>query len=284
MNDLTRASLCLFLIVGVFSIPKLQAQDEDEAKPRLGSDSKTAELKGDAESGEGKEGPPPPLKVYKGRTIAQTMHWLGAEWLLRREREREEATSVMLRELGVKPGMVVCDMGSGNGYHSLMMAKFVGEKGKVVAVDIQPEMLKFLRDRAKRAGLKNIETIESESHDPKLPANTFDLILLVDVYHEFSHPEHMLAAMRRSLKKDGKIVLVEFRSEDPEVPIKPLHKMSKEQIMKELPPNGYKLTRSFDELPWQHMMFFGRDDKKEENSAEETSEAAEESGADESSS
>lgn len=201
---------------------------------------------------------PPALTTYKGRTIAQTMHWLGAEWLLRQEREREEATTVLMRELRLKPGMVVCDMGSGNGYHSLKMAEAVGETGKVYAVDIQPEMLRLLKARARAAGISNIETIENKLHDPMLPADTFDLILLVDVYHEFSHPEQMLAGMRKSLKKDGVVALVEFRLEDPDVPIKLLHKMSKEQILKEFPPNGYFLEREFDELPWQHLMFFGR--------------------------
>ena len=203
---------------------------------------------------------PPALTTYKGRTIAQTMHWLGAEWLLRQEREREEATTVLMRELKLKPGMVVCDLGSGNGYHSLKMAKVVGETGKVYAVDIQPEMLRLLKARARAAALTNIETIENKLHDPMLPENTFDLILLVDVYHEFSHPEQMLQGMLKSLKKDGVVALVEFRLEDPDVPINLLHKMSKEQILKEYLPNGYKLVREFDELPWQHLMFFGRAD------------------------
>jgi 2-polyprenyl-3-methyl-5-hydroxy-6-metoxy-1,4-benzoquinol methylase len=203
---------------------------------------------------------PPPLTEYQGREIAATMHFLGAPWLIRESREREEDCTTMLRELRLKPGMVVCDMGCGNGFYSLRMAAEVGEKGRVLAVDIQPEMLHLLQERAKEADLENIEPIQGTLIDPRLPAGSVDVILCVDVYHEFSHPEHMLAAMRRSLKPDGVVVLVEFRSEDPKVPIKRLHKMSKAQIMKELPPNGFKLVREFDELPWQHMMFFGRDD------------------------
>jgi ubiquinone/menaquinone biosynthesis C-methylase UbiE len=261
MNFLFRFPLAT--LIGAFLLSAsvhCYGQDDPAAKTGTNAEKKTdepAEPEPDPDI-------PPALTTYMGRTIAQTMHWLGAEWLLRQEREREEATSVMMRELGLKPGMVVCDMGSGNGYHSLMMAESVGKTGKVFAVDIQPEMLKLLKARARAADLNNIETIESVSHDAKLPANTFDLILLVDVYHEFSHPVQMLAGMRQSLKPNGEILLVEFRTEDPDVPIKPLHKMSKKQIMKELPPNGYKLTRSFDELPWQHMMFFGRDDRKED--------------------
>ena len=208
---------------------------------------------------------PPPLTTYKGRRIAQTMHYTGAEWLIRDEREREERASVMLENLGVRPGMVVCDMGCGNGFHTLKLAEMVGPDGMVIAVDIQPEMLVLLRDRAERLGVENIMPILGSLHNPRLPPRSIDLILLVDVYHEFSHPEHMLKSMRASLTERGRVVLVEFRAEDPKVPIKPLHKMSKDQIMKELSPNGFKLAEEYDELPWQHMMFFERDDDVEKD-------------------
>jgi ubiquinone/menaquinone biosynthesis C-methylase UbiE len=203
---------------------------------------------------------PPPLTEYMGRQIAQTMHYTGAEWLIRNEREREERCSLMVTNLGVKPGMVVCDMGCGNGFYSLKLAQMVGTEGEVLAVDIQPEMLVLLKQRAARAKLTNIKPIQGTLIDPKLPEGKVDLILCVDVYHEFSHPEHMLRAMRRSLAPKGLLVLVEFRAEDPEVPIKPLHKMSKAQIMKELPANGFQLAKEFDRLPWQHLMFFERDE------------------------
>jgi ubiquinone/menaquinone biosynthesis C-methylase UbiE len=203
---------------------------------------------------------PPALTEYKGRRIAQTMHWLGAEWLSRDEREREERCSLMLATLDVKPGMTVCDMGCGNGFYTVQLARLVGPKGKVYAVDIQPEMLKFLGERAKKAKVTNrIEPVLGELWDPKLPEGKIDLILLVDVYHEFSHPEHMLEAMRKSLAPGGRVVLVEYRGEDPEVPIKPEHKMTKEQIKKELLPNGFKLVKEFDKLPWQHMMWFEKE-------------------------
>jgi ubiquinone/menaquinone biosynthesis C-methylase UbiE len=162
--------------------------------------------------------------------------------------------------LDLKPGQAVCDMGCGNGFYTLQMAPMVGEKGVVYAVDIQQEMLHLLHERAKEAGVKNIKPILGTLIDPKLPDTSCDLILLVDVYHEFSHPEHMLRAMRKALKPTGRIALVEFRLEDPEVPIKLLHKMSKEQILKEFPANGFKLIDEFDRLPWQHVMFFQRDD------------------------
>jgi ubiquinone/menaquinone biosynthesis C-methylase UbiE len=179
----------------------------------------------------------------------------GASWLLRKMREREEGTSKLIPELGLKPGMTVCDLGAGNGYHSLMMAKLVSPGGRILAVDIQKEFLDQLEERAAQAKIDNIETILGDVHDPRLPPASCDLILLVDVYHEFSHPEHMLAAMRRALKPDGVVALVEFRGEDPEVPIKPEHKMTKEQIFKEWKPNGFEVAREFDELPWQHLIF-----------------------------
>lgn len=202
---------------------------------------------------------PPALKGYKGREIAVTMHFLGAPWLTRDSREREEECSTLLKALNVKPGMTVCDLGCGNGFYTLELAKLVGDRGEVYAVDIQQEMLHLLDERAKAAGIGNIKPVLGSVIDPKLPAASQDLILLVDVYHEFSHPEHMLRAMRAALKPEGRLVLVEFRLEDPKVPIKLLHKMSKKQILKELPPNGYKLVEQFDKLPWQHVMFFQPD-------------------------
>ena len=207
---------------------------------------------------------PPGLKVYKGRQVAQTMHYLGAEWLTRDSREQEERCSLMLTNLGIKRGMTICDMGCGNGFYSVQLAKMVGPDGKILAVDIQPEMLTFLKEKAAKESITNIEPILGTLIDPKLPESKVDLILCVDVYHEFSHPEHMLKAMRKSLASKGLLVLVEFRAEDKNVPIKPEHKMTKKQIMKELPPLGYKLAKEFDKLPWQHMMFFERDEEYEE--------------------
>lgn len=205
---------------------------------------------------------PPPLKEYLGREIAQTMHWQGADWLMRRVREDEEAPTKMRKELNVKPGMTVCDMGCGNGFHTVPLAEMVGEKGKVLAIDVQPEMIEMLKKRIVAKGLRNIVPINGLYHDPKLPPESCDIILLVDVYHEFSHPVQMLASMRAALKPDGLLVLVEFRAEDESVPIKPAHKMSKAQINKEMNANGFTLKREFDGLPWQHLMFFGKAEAK----------------------
>jgi cyclopropane fatty-acyl-phospholipid synthase-like methyltransferase len=204
--------------------------------------------------------PPPALKEYMGRRIAQTMHYTGAEWLIRDNREQEERCSLMLANLGVKRGMAICDMGCGNGFYSLQMAKMTGNEGHIYAVDIQPEMLKLLNQRADAQGIRNVSPILGTFSDPRLPKGKIDMILLVDVYHEFSHPEQMLAAMREALSPTGVCVLVEYRTEDASVPIKPEHKMSKEQILKEWPANGFKVVKEFESLPWQHMLFLGRDE------------------------
>jgi ubiquinone/menaquinone biosynthesis C-methylase UbiE len=204
--------------------------------------------------------PPRPLKEYLGRTIAPYMTYHGASWLVRENRERQEHCRAMIKSLGIEPGQTVCDMGCGNGFHTFRLSKLVGKNGRVLAVDVQPEMLRMLEETAKQKAIKNIEIIQSSEYDPKLPEGELDLILLVDVYHEFAYPEQMLGAMHKALKPEGRLVLVEFRLEDPSVPILLEHKMSKEQVKKELVPNGFKLVEEFDKLPWQHVMFFQRDD------------------------
>ena len=203
---------------------------------------------------------PPALTHYMGREIAQTMHFAGAPWLTRESRNREEEPAKLMKALKLKPGMTVCDLGCGNGFYTLKLAREVGPEGKVLAVEIQQEMLDLLQKRADKAGVKNFQPILGTVVDPRLPDNAVDLILIVDVYHEMDHPVEMLAALRKSLSKTGRMVLVEFRAEDDNVPIKPLHKMSKAQINKEIPANGFKLVDQYDDLPWQHVMFFERDD------------------------
>lgn len=199
-------------------------------------------------------------RTYLGRIVAQPMSHLGAPWLIRPERDDEERASESFKKLELKPGMVVCDLGCGNGYWTLPMARDVGPEGRVLAVDIQREMLQKLRVRAARVKIENIEPVLGAIDDPRLPAGEIDLLLMVDVYHEFSHPESMLWSIRRSLKPEGVIALLEYREEDPTVPIKPRHKMSKKQIIKEYEANGLKLVREYNKLPWQHLMFFARDD------------------------
>lgn len=207
--------------------------------------------------------PPAGVDVYMGREVAQTMHWLGAAWLIRTRREREESATEMREQLNLEPGMVVCDMGAGNGYHSIPMAREVGPEGRVVAVEIQRQMLEMLRESAVANETENIDLLLGELHDPHLEEDSLDLLVMVDVYHEFSHPEHMLAGIRQAMKPDGEVVLVEYRAEDPTVPIRPEHKMEKDQVILELEANGFKLVRSYDELPWQHMLFFKVDPEAE---------------------
>jgi ubiquinone/menaquinone biosynthesis C-methylase UbiE len=198
---------------------------------------------------------PPAATHFMGREIAQTMHYTGAPWLVRESRQREEDCRLLLEALAIKKGQRICDLGCGNGFYTLELARRVGPDGIVYAVDIQPEMLRMLARRAAEEGLANIRPILGTVIDPRLPKGEVDMILCVDVYHEFSHPEPMLARMRESLAAGGQLVLAEFRAEDPAVPIKPLHKMSKAQIRKELEPAGFRVAREFDRLPWQHLVF-----------------------------
>ena len=199
-------------------------------------------------------------RVYKDRVVAKPMSHLGASWLIRSNRDQEENASDSFVQLKLKDGMTVCDLGCGNGYWTIPMAKKVGATGKVLAVDIQQEMLQKLDVRAAKEKIQNIQPVLGDIDDPNLPMNEVDLLLMVDVYHEFSHPESMLWSIRRSLTDTGVVALLEYREEDRKVPIKPLHKMSKQQIMKEYKANGFKLVREYNELPWQHLMFFARDD------------------------
>jgi ubiquinone/menaquinone biosynthesis C-methylase UbiE len=195
-----------------------------------------------------------------GRTIAPTMHFSGAGWLTRPTRDQEEEPLKLLNSLKIQPGQTICDFGCGNGFHSLQLAKRVGPTGVVHAVDIQPEMLEMLRERAGSRGLENIKPIVATAEESGLAPGTFDMVLMVDVYHELSNPPEILAAVHKSLKPDGRLVLVEFREEDENVPILPLHKMSQPQVVKELEANGFKLVGQFDRLPWQHVLQFSRDD------------------------
>src|SRR5271170_1492059 len=191
-----------------------------------------------------------------GREIAPVMGAAGAGWLDRPERETEEAPDRALDLLNLRAGMIVADVGAGTGYMSLRMARRIGPTGKVYANDLQPEMLQKLRAKSQREKLSNIETVQGTERDPKLPPNTMDLVLLVDVYHEFSAPQAMLAGIRKSLKPDGRLVLLEYRKEDPAVPIRPEHKMSVTEVKTEVEAEGYKLDQVIEKLPRQHIIIF----------------------------
>ncbi len=191
-----------------------------------------------------------------GREIAPVMGAGGAGWLDRPERESEEQPEQALDAIGIHPGMIIADVGAGTGYMTLRMARRTGPAGKVYANDLQPEMLQKLRARSEREKLSNIETVLGSEADPKLPPNTMDLVLLVDVYHEFSQPQAMLDKIRKSLKPDGRLVLLEYRQEDPKVPIRPEHKMSVVAVKTEVEAQGYKLDQVIEKLPRQHIIIF----------------------------
>ncbi|MBN9517207.1 class I SAM-dependent methyltransferase [bacterium] len=196
-------------------------------------------------------------KFYMGREIARVMGYQGASWLERPERVKEEEPAKLIEALAVRPGMVVADVGAGSGYHTFLLAPLVGDRGKVIASDIQPEMLEMMTEKAKKLGVKNVETVRGTETDPKLPADGVDLILMVDVYHEFSHPFEMVEKMVTALKPGGRLVFVEFRLEDPKVFIKLVHKMSERQVLREMEPFAeMEHTRTIGTLPWQHVVVF----------------------------
>ena len=196
------------------------------------------------------------LPQYKGRTIAPVMSATGADWLKRNERKRMELPDKVVDALGLQPGMTVADVGAGIGYFSWRMAKRVGLEGRVLAVDIQIEMLECLKVELRKRHINNVEAVLGTPTNPRLPPNSVDLALMVDVYHEFQHPEAMIAKIRDSLKKDGRMVLIEYRGEDPTVPIRSEHKMTTEQVLTEILPMGFQLKNKLDFLPWQHIFIF----------------------------
>jgi len=195
-----------------------------------------------------------------GRVIAPVMGVGGAGWLERPERDAEENTGTAIRALQIQRDQVVADIGAGSGYYTVRMAAAVGAGGKVYATDIQPGMLDILRRRLTREGLTNVETVLGLPDDPKLPSATLDLALMVDVYHELESPQVFVRRLRAALKPTGRLVLLEYRKEDPRVPIRPEHKMSIAEVKAELEPEGFKLVRVLNDLPWQHILVLQRSD------------------------
>ena len=200
--------------------------------------------------------------TYKGRVIAPVMSAEGADWLVRADREEFEQPEKVVDALKLQNGMVVADIGAGVGYFSLRIAKRVGPAGEVLAVDIQPEMLNLLKKNQERERLTNVEPVLGTVTDPHLPQEMIDLALLVDVYHECQYPEEMITQIRNSLKKNGRLVLIEYRGEDPTVPIKPEHKMTVKQVLAEIEPMGFQLKERLEFLPWQHILVFMKTDNK----------------------
>ncbi|EAW29870.1 hypothetical protein GP2143_11744 [marine gamma proteobacterium HTCC2143] len=194
-------------------------------------------------------------KLYMGREISHVMGHLGAGWLERPSREREERTDLLIQNMGLKDTDSVVDLGAGTGYFSFPIAQQLSA-GKVLAIDIEPEMLKRIEQRKTVSGIQNIETVLASKTNPNIPADSVDVVLLVDAYHEFSHPREVMAAVSRGLKPGGRVILVEYRGEDRKVPIKRLHKMTQQQAKKELNAVGLRWQHTDQYLPQQHVMVF----------------------------
>jgi SAM-dependent methyltransferase len=194
-------------------------------------------------------------KVYLGREISQTVSSHAISWLERRDREAEERPTLVMENLGLKPDDVVADIGAGSGYFSLLLAPLVPQ-GRVLAVDIQQEMLDFIEGRKKLKQVRNVETILGTIEDTKLPEGQVDVVLMVDAYHEFSHPREMMLSIVKGLVPGGRVVFLEYRGEDPNVPIKPLHKMTVKQITREMASVGLRFVEVRDFLPIQHFLVF----------------------------
>jgi len=191
-----------------------------------------------------------------GRRFAQTMSVEGADWLDRSERDLEENPDRAIDVLKLEKGSTVADVGAGSGYMTVKLAKKVGPQGKVYANDIQQGMLDLLSKRVTKSKITNVSTVLGTQDDPKLPADTLDLVIMVDVYHELSQPQVMLRHIRDSLKAGGRLVLLEYRKEDPDIPIRPEHKMSVADAKLEVEAEGFKLTKTNEDLPRQHILIF----------------------------
>lgn len=229
------AAVAAVLLIAAPAAAQAQAQEEAPARP----------------------GPRPRNGMYQGRPIADVMSYLGADWLFRDSRVDEERPEDMLDALQIKPGDTVADVGAGAGYLTLRLARRVGAEGKVLATDVQPQMLRMLVANARQAGVESrVKPILCTQDDPKLPEGKVDLILMVDVYHEMADPTIALGGLRKALKPGGRLVLVEFRGEDPEVPIKVEHKMTVAQVRKEIEPLGFNFLKVEEFLPWQHIIIF----------------------------
>ncbi|WGK64863.1 class I SAM-dependent methyltransferase [Croceiramulus getboli] len=194
-------------------------------------------------------------KWYQGRQIARVMGYQGMSWLERPEREEEEKTSRLLENMNIQVDDTLADIGAGSGYHVFKMAPKASE-GLIYAVDIQEEMLQAMRSKKQELGISNVRLIQGGEQSVNLPLNAVDKVLMVDVYHEFSHPAELLQSIKEALRADGRIYLIEYRGEDPSIPIKPIHKMTEKQAVKEFQAAGFKLQQNIDNLPWQHCMIF----------------------------
>jgi ubiquinone/menaquinone biosynthesis C-methylase UbiE len=197
-----------------------------------------------------------PVHPISGRRIAPVMGWQGADWLERSEREQEESPDVAVRLLQIPPGATVADIGAGSGYITLLLSAAVGPTGRVFANDLQPQMIEILRRRLATRNISNVTLVQGSADDPNLPPAAIDVALMVDVYHELSRPQAMLQKLRAALKPAGRLALLEYRKEDPAIPIKFEHKMSIQEAKAELEAEGFKLAKVDESLPRQHILIF----------------------------
>ena len=200
-------------------------------------------------------------KWYMGREIAYVMGYQGIGWLERSDREKEENVSNLIENMRIKSNDTIADIGAGSGYHAFRMAP-LAKNGLVYAVDIQDEMLMSIEKTKESSKIRNIDTVLGSEKNVYLPKNSVDKILMVDVYHEFSYPLEMIASIKKALKPNGELFLIEYRAEDPNVPIKKIHKMTEKQAVKEMEAAGFKLKENINNLPWQHCMIFEKIKKK----------------------
>jgi SAM-dependent methyltransferase len=261
----TRAIACAALVLAACAPPPAPAPAPSASPSRAPATESPAK----AAAAETPSAPPPGAygeceptpdgigRTYFGREIAHFMSHAGIPWLERDSRESEERTSALLDALELRPGMCVADIGAGSGRLTVPMARRVAP-GTAYGTDIQPEMLAFLEARARAEGLSNLKGILGDTQDVHLPESGVDLVLLVDAYHEFDHPWEMSRSILRALRPGGRVALVEFRAEDPEVPIKGLHKMTEAQCRREFEAAGFRWVRTDAQLPWQHLVWFER--------------------------
>jgi ubiquinone/menaquinone biosynthesis C-methylase UbiE len=261
------AATCVSLVLGIACYAPARQEPtpaepqnggQEGTPPKAGQDSSKARSKAKNKTNrpsKAKARRDPP-GFYMGRRIAAVMSWEGADWLFRETRIEEEQPEAMLDALKIPRGATVADVGAGAGYHSIRLAKRVGPTGNVLASDLQPQMLEMLTANAREAGAINIKPIRATQSDTKLPAGEVDLILMVDVYHECTDPEATLTGLMKALKPSGRLVLVEFRGEVPEIPILPEHKMTLKQVRREVEPQGFVFKESLEFLPWQHVIIF----------------------------
>lgn len=250
---ISREPKYLFILLGIIvsSFVACNAQEKDNRDSKNNQEEpETYSYKSGNPNGIG--------KWYMGREISHVMGYRGVNWLERSDREKEEQTSLLIKNMKIKADEIIADIGAGSGYHVFKMAP-LATAGTIYAVDIQEEMLEAIRVKKEEKDIENVVLIKGAEKSVNLPENTVNKVLMVDVYHEFSYPKEMLQSIYEALTENGEVYLIEYRKEDPEVPIKLLHKMTEKQAVREFEANGFRLKENIENLPWQHCMVFSKD-------------------------